>query len=139
MGIDIGLVQLPLYTGVTTALLIVFQLVLMFRVITSRGETEVLIGTGGVEALEQRIRAHGNFVENTPLFLIGLALAEMIGGSSILILSLAGAFVAGRLGHAIGFSMSTGVTMGRLIGTLVSILSTLGVAILLAYLVYQER
>lgn len=135
---DIGLVQLPLYTGAATAVLMVVQLVLMWRVISFRGQSEVLIGTGGVDEMEQRIRVHANFLENTPMFLIGLALAEMVGGSSIWVLALAAAFVAARLGHAIGFSMSPGVTMGRLIGTLVTMLSILATGVLLAYLVFQK-
>ncbi|MFT7219598.1 MAG: putative membrane protein YecN with MAPEG domain [Candidatus Azotimanducaceae bacterium] len=136
--IDPSSFHLPIYAGLTTAGLIVMQLVLMWRVVSSRGASEVLIGTGGVDSLEQRIRVHGNFVENTPVFLIGLALAEIVAGSSYWILGFAVLFVAGRLGHAIGFSMNPGVSPGRLVGTLMSMISMLATAGYLAYVVIER-
>ena len=111
---DLELVHTPLYTGLTAAFLIVMQVVLMYRVIGLRGQAEVLFGTGGNEALEQRQRVHGNFIENVPTFLIGLVLIELTVGSTLWVLVLAGVFVVSRIGHAIGLGMSTGVTPGRL-------------------------
>ena len=111
---DLELVHTPLYTGLTAAFLIVMQVVLMYRVIGLRGQAEVLFGAGGNEALEQRQRVHGNFIENVPTFLIVLALIELMVGSTLWVLVLAGVFVVSRIAHAIGLGMSTGVTPGRL-------------------------
>ena len=131
----LGMVNMPLYTGITVALLAVIQVVLMFRVIAHRGKTEVLIGTGGVESLEQRIRVHANFIENAPTFMVLLLLIEIMAGSTLWVAGLAGVFVVSRLAHAIGFSLSSGVTAGRLVGTLGSMLCLVAGAGYLFYLV----
>jgi hypothetical protein len=135
---DLELVHMPLYTGLTAAFLMVMQVVLMFRVIGLRGQAEVLFGTGGNEALEQRQRVHGNFIENAPTFLIGLALIELMVGSSLWVLVLAGVFVVSRIAHAIGLGMSTGVTSGRLVGILGTMICMVVAAGYLAYLVIDK-
>jgi uncharacterized membrane protein YecN with MAPEG domain len=135
---DLGLVHMPLYTGLTATILMVLQVVLMFRVIGARGKNEVMIGTGDNAAMEQAIRVHGNLVENAPIFLIGMALIELIGGSSLWVMALGCVFVVSRLAHAIGFSMSVGVTPGRLAGTLGTMISIVVAAVYLAYLVINR-
>jgi hypothetical protein len=135
---DMELIYTPLYTGLTAAFLMVMQVVLMYRVIGQRGQADVLIGAGGNEALEQRQRVHGNFIENVPTFLIGLALIEMMVGSTLWVLVLAGVFVVSRIAHAIGLGMSTGVTPGRLAGTLGTMICTLIAGGYLAYLVIGQ-
>jgi uncharacterized membrane protein YecN with MAPEG domain len=135
---DMELIHTPLYTGLTAAFLMVMQVVLMYRVIGLRGQAEVLFGAGGNEALEQRQRVHGNFIENVPTFLIGLALIELMVGSTLWVLVLAGVFVVSRIGHAIGLGMSTGVTPGRLVGTLGTMICMVVAAGYLAYLVIGQ-
>ena len=135
---DMELITTPLYTGLTAAFLMVMQVVLMYRVIGQRGQADVLIGAGGNEALEQRQRVHGNFIENVPTFLIGLALIELMVGSTLWVLVLAGVFVVSRIAHAIGLGMSTGVTPGRLAGTLGTMICTLIAGGYLAYLVIGQ-
>jgi uncharacterized protein len=135
---DLELVHTPLYTGLTAAFLIMMQVVLMWRVIGLRGQAEVLFGTGGNDALAQRQRVHGNFIENAPTFLIGLALIELMVGSTLWVLLLAGVFVVSRIAHAIGLGMSTGVTPGRLIGILGTMICMLVAAGYLAYLVIDQ-
>jgi len=135
---DLELLHTPLYTGLTAAFLMVMQVVLMYRVIGQRGQADVLIGAGGNEALEQRQRVHGNFIENVPTFLIGLALIEMMVDSTLWVLVLAGGFVVSRIAHAIGLGMSTGVTPGRLAGTLGTMICTLIAGGYLAYLVIGQ-
>lgn len=126
---DLGLVHMPVYTGLTASLLLVMHVVLMFRVIRQRDKSEVLIGTGGIDVMEQAVRVHANFIENSPAFLIGLMLIEMFVGSTIWVAVLGGAYVVGRISHAIGFSMSTGVTPGRLVGALTTMITILCEAI----------
>ena len=135
---DLELLRTPLYTGLTAAFLMVMQVVLMFRVMGQRGQAEVVFGTGGNEALEQRQRVHGNFIENVPTFLIVLALIELMVGSSVWVLVLAGVFVVSRIAHAIGLGMSTGVTPGRLVGILGTMICMLVAAGYLAYLVIDQ-
>ncbi|MBL6691116.1 MAG: MAPEG family protein [Pseudomonadales bacterium] len=133
-----NLFHVPLYTGLATALLMLGHLILMGLVITQRGKNKVNIGDGGVDSLQQAIRVHGNFLENVPLFLIGLALCEMMAGSTIVVAILGSVFVVARVAHAVGYSMTTGVSAGRLVGTLGSMFTILGVAGYLAYIVFAK-
>ena len=127
--------SLPLYTALATGVLIILQIALMWLVIKQRGEKEVAIGDGGVDAMQQAMRVHGNLVENAPIFLLGLALCELIEGSTIAIAIIAGVFVVARIAHAFGYSQSTGVTKGRFLGTIGTMLTMLATAGYLIYLV----
>jgi len=113
---DLELVNMPLYTGLTAALLTIIQIGLMFSVIKMRGDAGVVIGSGGNEGLERRIRAHGNFIENVPAFLVCLMLIELMVGSTLLVALLGGVVLVARLAHAIALSANSGVTAGRLVG-----------------------
>ena len=116
--------QLPLYTAVSAACLMLIQVVLMFSVIKSRGDLSIFIGHGDNSMLERKIRAHGNFIENVPTFLIGLLLLELMIGSGLWVLVLGAVVVVARLSHAIALMANSGVTAGRLIGTLGTVIPT---------------
>ena len=116
--------QLPLYTSASTACLMLIQVALMFSVIKSRGDLNIFIGHGDNAMLERKIRAHGNFIENVPTFLIGLLLLELMIGSGLLVLVLGAVVVIARLSHAIALIANSGVTAGRLIGTLGTVIPT---------------
>ena len=131
---DLELVNVPLYTGLTAALLTIIQIGLMFSVIKMRGDAGVFIGSGGNEGLERRIRAHGNFIENVPTFLVCLMLMELMVGSTLLVALLGGVVLLARLAHAIALSANSGVTAGRLVGTVGTVIPMLVAA---GYLVYQ--
>tara|TARA_B110000977_G_scaffold23846_1_gene28831 strand:+ start:1273 stop:1686 length:414 start_codon:yes stop_codon:yes gene_type:complete len=131
---DLELVNMPLYTGLTAALLAIIQIGLMLTVIKMRGDAGVFIGSGGNDGLERIIRAHGNFVENVPTFLVCLMLIELMVGSTLLVALLGGVVLVARLAHAIALSANSGVTAGRLVGTLGTVIPMLVAA---GYLVYQ--
>ena len=131
---DLELVNMPLYTGLTAALLTIIQIGLMFSVIKMRGDAGIVIGSGGNEGLERRIRAHGNFIENVPTFLVCLMLIELMVGSTLLVALLGGIVLVARLVHAIALSANSGVTAGRLVGTVGTVIPMLVAA---GYLVYQ--
>ena len=135
---DSNMLHLPIYTGLFAALLMIMQMVLMGLVIKQRGTNDVLIGDGGVDAMQQAIRVHGNFVENAPIFLIGLALIELMVGANTWVLVMGAVFVVGRLLHAVGISMTTGLSMPRFIGTVASILVTVVAACYLGYTVLDR-
>ncbi len=75
---------------------------LSLRVSQVRRATRVAIGDGGSEPLTKRMRAHANFAENAPLFLILLALLELSGAWSLLLWIAAILFVLARLAHPFG-------------------------------------
>ncbi len=135
---DFGILQAPVYAGLTAASLMVMQVVLMFLVIGERGSSEVVIGDGGIDKLQQKIRVHANFVENVPTFLICLALVEIIGGDALWVIGLGVVFTLSRIAHAVGFSLTAGVSAGRLIGTLGTMLGMLATAGYLIYLIVQR-
>ena len=94
-----------------------------------RGKAGISIGNGGDELLERRMRAQLNFVENTPwiLFLIGLIELAEKGG---LWLSVVGAvYMLGRVAHALGMD-GQAYPKGRTIGTLITMLTQLGLAVM---------
>lgn len=132
---EANILHAPMYTGLFAAVLMLMQMVLMGLVIKQRGTSDVLIGDGGVDAMQQAVRAHGNFIENAPTFLIGLALIELMVGANTWVIVMGSVFVLGRLLHAVGMRMTTGLSMPRLIGTIASILVTVVAAGYLGYTV----
>ena len=76
------------------------------------------------EKLQRNVRAHGNFSEYTPIFLILLVILEITGKSSfnyLLIISLV--FLYGRLAHAICFAFYQSNPFLRISGMLFTYLS----------------
>ena len=134
---DIVTLQAPLYTGLFTAVLMIMQMVLMGMVIKQRVTSNVLIGDGD-EALLQTIRVHGNFVENAPIFLVGLALIEVLVGSNTWVLVMGSVFLLGRVLHAVGMSITTGPSILRAAGALASLLVTVVAACYLGYAILQS-
>ncbi|MEO1379433.1 MAG: MAPEG family protein [Pseudomonadota bacterium] len=66
-----------LITTILSATIAVLLLILSFRVIASRRETETSLGAGDNLRLERRIRAQANLTEYAPIFIILIGLAEM--------------------------------------------------------------
>ncbi len=125
--------NLPLYTAFTASALMLMQLALMLMVGLSRGKYQQTIGDGANPQLLLSIRRHGNLTENAPIFLILLALAEIIAGSTSMVLALGAAFVAVRIAHAIGLTMGAEANAPRVIGAFGTLLCG---AVLSAYLCY---
>ena len=102
--------SIPL-TSTFAALFTFFYLLLSFRIGYLRGSPVMkLIFKMDEEVpptkLERNVRAHGNFSEYVPIFLILLFLLEMSGTASfnyLLVVSLI--FSLGRLAHAICFAL----------------------------------
>jgi hypothetical protein len=75
---------------------------LSVRVSHLRRRHHVSIGDEGNVAVLTRMRAHGNFAENTPIFLILLALIEMAVGSEMWLWVVAIVYILARILHAFG-------------------------------------
>jgi uncharacterized membrane protein YecN with MAPEG domain len=106
---------------------------LTVRVGRMRGTEKVSIGDGGSEPLIRRMRAHSNFVENTAFVLILLALVELGIGSSIWLWAVGALYLVGRILHALGMD---GMMWGRMAGTVITMLTQLGLAITALFIVY---
>ena len=120
-------------TALWAAILGLLSLALAGRVVRGRITEKVGFGDGSSIVMQQRIRVHANFVEYVPLALVLLLLLEL-NTSSILVLHAVGAsLVLARLLHAFGLSTSTGTTVGRFVGTILTWLVILAESLLLLY------
>lgn len=109
---------------------------LAFRVGQIRMQAKVSVGDGGNEALLRRMRAHSNFNEYTPIFLILMALIELASdGAAPTWLWLVGAiFVIGRICHGLGMDRASERNPLRAFGIMSAMILTLGLAIYAVYL-----
>jgi len=93
-----------------------------------RGKAGISIGTGGNELLERRMRAQLNFVENTPWVLLLIAGIELAGKGGQWLAIVGAVYMLGRVGHGIGMDGAS-FAKSRMIGTLITMLAQLGLAI----------
>jgi uncharacterized membrane protein YecN with MAPEG domain len=119
--------NLPVVSAITAGILIIGQMVLMFAVARVRGSVHQSLGDGGDSRLLRAIRRHGNYEENAAIFIIGLALLEMMGAIRLFVIGLAAVFIAGRIAHAIGLSMEKTANPLRVAG----VIATIGVGVAL--------
>ncbi|MGE8141119.1 MAPEG family protein [Novosphingobium sp. NPDC080210] len=96
-----------------------------------RGKESISIGTGGSDLMERRMRAQLNFVENTPWVLALVALLELSGKGGQWLAIVAAVYMLGRIAHALGMDPD-GFAKGRMIGTLITMLTQLGLAVVAA-------
>lgn len=91
------------------------------------------LGSGGHEDLARAIRTHANAIEYLPialLLLVVLALEQTRPG----VLHLFGiVLIVARVLHAIGLSAHAGYSFGRMVGTGLTLLVMLAMAILLVW------
>ncbi len=101
---------------------------LSIRIGAVRNATQVFVGDGGNEQVQRRMRAQLNFVENTAFVLILIAAIELSGRGQPWLAYVAGLYMLGRVAH--GFGMDGGsLAKGRMIGTIITLLTQLGLAI----------
>jgi uncharacterized membrane protein YecN with MAPEG domain len=88
---------IPVITLLIASLCGLIQLVLTYQVIKRRRHEQAATGVPVSKDLERAIRAHGNFVEVTPIFLILLILLEMVDSYLWWVAGLGVCFVIGRM------------------------------------------
>src|SRR5438067_1869694 len=81
------------------------------RVGQVRIAAKVSVGDGGNEPLTRRMRAHANFVEYTPFFLILLGLVELATGSAPWLWAVGALYILARLAHPFGMDGKTRLRM----------------------------
>lgn len=87
-----------------------------------RVATKVNFGEGASDPMTQAMRVQGNAVEDVPITLLGLYGLAALSAPVLLIHILGGSFFVFRLAHAITLGSGTGSGLGRLIGTLGTVL-----------------
>ncbi|PEQ13351.1 GST-like protein [Novosphingobium sp. PC22D] len=111
-----------------TAAAVIINLWLIYRVLRLRVSLKVLHGDEGNPLLMQRMRAHANFIENTPLILILIGAIEMTGRGGRWIAFVGAAFLLARVIHALGMDSSKPNPL-RAGGMLTTLLLSLGLAV----------
>lgn len=89
---------------------------------------KISIGDGGNEALTARMRAHSNFVEYTPFFLILLGLVELAAGSPLWLWGVAILYILARIAHVFGMDRPAPNPL-RMGGIMITMLTLLGLAL----------
>ena len=97
-----------------------------YRVVAVRVPLKIKVGDGGNEAVLRRMRAHANFGEHAPIFLVLLAAIELADGNRSFLAIVAAAFILSRIAHGVGMDGGT-LTRWRSAGM---ITNTLAVAVL---------
>jgi len=111
---------------------------LSIRVSHLRRLHKVSIGDGGHEGVRTRMRAHANFAETTPIFLILLAAVELARGSPTWLWIVAILFILARLAHPFGMERPAPNAL-RMGGVAISWLVLLGLAAYAIALPYLEQ
>jgi len=106
-----------LYISITAILVVVFAM----RVIKLRRKHQIGLGSSGNEELRLANRVHANLVENAPIAMILLLVAELNHLPALFLHSLGVVWVVGRILHAIGLTQGRGgYHLGRFLGGLLS-------------------
>jgi uncharacterized membrane protein YecN with MAPEG domain len=101
---------------------------LSIRIGQMRGAKKISIGDGGDEALIRRMRAQANFIENTPIVLVLIAVIELARPINPWLTGVAVLYVLGRIAHGLGMDGGA-LKLGRGIGTLITMVTLLGLGI----------
>ena len=117
----------PVVSAIAAGVLIIIQMALLLTVVVARRRGKQSLGDGGDANVLRAMRRHGNFAENAAIFVVALALFEMIGGERLTAEIYAGIFIVGRLAHAVGLSFQNTRNLPRVLG----ILATVGVGVVL--------
>ena len=107
------------------------------RVSQLRIRDKVAIGDGGNARIAARMRAHANFVEYVPTFLILLGLVELARGTQTWLWAVGILFVLGRLMHPFGMDRPA-PNLLRMGGTAITWLTLAGLAIYALSIPYTE-
>ena len=93
-------------TSFYTALSAIILIFLSIKIIQNRRSSKIAFGDEGDNFLQRKIRAHGNFIEYTPIFLIMLILVEMAGLNKYFIHFFGIIFIVGRALHDYGITIA---------------------------------
>ncbi|WP_231736384.1 MAPEG family protein [Blastomonas sp. CCH8-A3] len=100
---------------------------LAIRIGQVRTSQKVSVGDGGNEFVIRRMRAQANFVEYTPFVLVLIGALECSGYAATWLWVVGVVYMIGRLAHGLGMDGGA-FGIGRMIGTLTSMLTLLGLS-----------
>ena len=103
-----------------------------------RYRAKVGLGDGNNEELRRAVRAHGNAAETIPIVLILMGLAESLAANPWLLHGMGVALLAGRILHPIGLYRSSGASLPRFLGMILTWGATLTGAVLCLVLAAEQ-
>ena len=118
---------------VTICLLFIF-IGLSFNAAYNRRKSGLAIGEGNNEKLIRAVRAHGNFSEFTPMFLIGLVIVDQLSKNCDYVAYLGLIFILGRVSHAASMFLKKGIL--RVVGMMMTMIPLVSNLIYLVILVF---
>lgn len=104
---------------------------LMVRVGAVRRALSISVGDGGAESLQRRMRAQANYIESAPFVLALLLVIEIAGKGQPWLAYVAALYFLSRVLHAFGMDGGN-MVWGRMVGTIVTMLTLLGLAVVAA-------
>lgn len=131
--ITLSIIPVTLTMAAAVALINIW---LMIRVGQVRTSQKVSVGDGGNDVVIRRMRAHANFGESTPIVLVLIAALELSGWQGIWLWIAGYAFMAGRIAHGLGMDGGR-FAKGRMIGTGLTMLILLGLALTAIYTAWR--
>lgn len=111
-----------LAVGLYAGLNILLLMALGFNVSLKRRATQTSLGDGGHDAVAFAVRAHGNHAEWFPGFIVGLLVAALMGVPGYAIHALGALFTLGRVLHAWDMLNASGASLGRVAGSLATLI-----------------
>jgi uncharacterized protein len=130
---------IPMITALYAAMLGLLGAALTINVIVNRVRSRVDAGDGGVAGLAQAIRAQANFVEQAPLALIVIALAETAGARPLVVQILGIVLLATRLASAYALNRSLGQSPLRQFGGGMGVLVLAAASVVLLLAINELR
>jgi len=97
------------YLYLVTAILLFIFIALSFNAAFTRRKSGLAVGEADNETLLRAVRAHGNFTEFTPMFLISLFLIDHASKNCEYILVIGSGFILGRISHATSMFLKKGI------------------------------
>lgn len=130
-------IPLPV-TALYTALLLLLMLALAVHVVRLRMREGISLGDENNRNLQKAMRAHANAAEYIPVVLIAMALLELAGTRAGMLWLYGGAFLLGRVLHAVGMLRPRSVNPLRQAGIVLSWLVMITLAVHLLGLTLSE-
>ena len=112
------------YLYLVTAILLFVFIALSINAAFTRRKSGLAVGEADNENLLRAVRAHGNFVEYTPMFLISLFLIDHVSKNCEYILVIGSGFILGRISHSTSMFLKKGIL--RITGMFLTFTTLLG-------------
>lgn len=110
----------PIITALYAAIMAAMLLALSANVIMGRFKYKIVIGDNANNDMNQRIRMQGNFIEYVPMLLMIMLILELNNMHEWMLHSFGITLIVARALHAYGLSTTSGLSIFRFSGTVLT-------------------